>query len=199
MKAVQGQPVKERVHVTGTAGGALKAVIASYQQRVDAERDHLEKEFENMAMQGDEDPKLFLARAEKKQKESSVLSFFKSDRKVVRIFTRRLPHELYDLEQRTSLVRPVLRDRIWRKESSPPTPTARRRRWRVESWRQSYRRLQHRWRIPTPSPSVGFQQQQQQRRYVAAGPQRRKQRHYGGAEPKQQQRQYGGDGPQQQQ
>ena len=64
MKAMQGQPVGERVYVTESAEGTWKAVIAWYQQRGDADRDHLEKEFEGIAMQGDEDPKLLLAHAE---------------------------------------------------------------------------------------------------------------------------------------
>ena len=37
-----------------------------YPPRGDAKRDHLEKDFENIAMQGDKDPKLFFARFEGK-------------------------------------------------------------------------------------------------------------------------------------
>ena len=59
-------------------------------------------------MQGDEDPKLFFARADGKLNVLSALGIHKSDREVVGILTRRLRHEFYDVEQRTinSLLRP---------------------------------------------------------------------------------------------
>ena len=96
------------MHAAGSVEGAWKAVMAWYQPQGDAERDHLEKDFENIEMQGDEDPKLFFARAEGKLNVLSTLGIRKSDRDVVRILTRRLPSEVYDVEQRTSLLRPGL-------------------------------------------------------------------------------------------
>ena len=59
MKAMQGESVKKRVHVTGSAEGTWKALIAWDQHRAHAERDHIEEEFENIAMQRNEDHKLF--------------------------------------------------------------------------------------------------------------------------------------------
>ena len=56
-------------------------------------------------MQGDEDPKLFFARAEGQRNVLSAFSIGKSDREVARILTRRRPSEVQDVEQRTSLLR----------------------------------------------------------------------------------------------
>ena len=50
MEAMQGQRVEERMHAAGSVEGAWKAVMVWYQPHGDAERDHLEKEFENIAM-----------------------------------------------------------------------------------------------------------------------------------------------------
>ena len=58
MESMQGQPVEERMHAAGLVEGAWKAVMDWYQPKEDAERDHLQKSFENIAMQGDEYPKL---------------------------------------------------------------------------------------------------------------------------------------------
>ena len=95
--------------------------------------DHLEKGPENIAMQGDEDPKLFFARAEGKLNVLSALGIHKSDREVVRILTRHLPPEFYNVEQRTSLLRPGITRSEMEESSAPPTLTARRRRWRIGS------------------------------------------------------------------
>ena len=57
-------------------------------------------------MDGNEDPKLFPARAERKVNVLSTLGIHKSDRDVVRLITRRLPSEFCEVEQRTSLLRP---------------------------------------------------------------------------------------------
>ena len=84
----------------------MASVITSYQPRGDAERYHLEKDFDNIAMQEDEDPKLFFACAEGKLKVLASLGILKSDREVVRLIAHRLPFEFYDVEQRTTLIRP---------------------------------------------------------------------------------------------
>ena len=57
-------------------------------------------------MLGNEDPKLFFARAEGKLNVLSALDIHKTDRDVTRILTLRLPSEFYDVEQRTSFLRP---------------------------------------------------------------------------------------------
>ena len=57
-------------------------------------------------MQGDEHPQLVLARAEGRLNVLSALGIHKSDRVVVRILTRCLPREFYDVQQHTSLLRP---------------------------------------------------------------------------------------------
>ena len=81
--------------------------MAWHQPQGDAERDHPERDLENIAMQGDEDPKLFFfARAEGELNVLSALGIHKSDRDVVRMLTRRLPSEFYHVEQRISLLRP---------------------------------------------------------------------------------------------
>lgn len=54
MQAMQGQTVEERMHATGYVEGARKAVMNWYQPRGHAERDHLEKDVEDIAMLGDE-------------------------------------------------------------------------------------------------------------------------------------------------
>lgn len=57
-------------------------------------------------MQGDEDLKLFLTRAEEKLDVLSALGIHKSGRKFVGLVTRPLPSEVYDVEQQTSFLRP---------------------------------------------------------------------------------------------
>ena len=88
--------------------GSWKTVMDWYQPRGDAERGHQEKDSENIAMQGDEDPKLFSARAEGKLNVLAALGIHKLDRKVVRLITRRLPSEFYEVKQRTTLLRPCI-------------------------------------------------------------------------------------------
>ena len=51
----------------------------------DVERDHLEKELENISMDADEDPKLFFARAEGNFNVLFALGIHKSDSEVVRL------------------------------------------------------------------------------------------------------------------
>ena len=106
MEAMQGQPVEERMHATGSVEGAWTSIMDWYQPRGDAERDHLEKDSENIAMQGGEDPKLFFVRVEGKLNVLASLGILKSNREVVRMSTRRLPSEFYDVEQRLTLSRP---------------------------------------------------------------------------------------------
>ena len=106
MERMQGQPVEERMHASGSVKEAWKAVMAWYQPQGDAEEDNLEREFENIAMKEDEDPKLFVARAEGKLNVLSALGIHKSDHEVVRILTRRLPSDFYDVEQRARVLRP---------------------------------------------------------------------------------------------
>ena len=57
-------------------------------------------------MQGDEDPKLFFARVEGKLNGLASFGILMSDREVVRWITRRLPSEVYNVEHRTTLIRP---------------------------------------------------------------------------------------------
>ena len=97
MEAMQGQPVEERKHAAGSVEGTWKAVMAWYQPQGDAERDHLKKEFENIAF-WDEDPKIFCARDQGKLNAWFALGIHESDREVVRILAHRLPHEFYDVE-----------------------------------------------------------------------------------------------------
>ena len=59
-------------------------------------------------MQGDEDPNLYFARVEGKLNVLAPFGIRKSDREVVRLLTRRLPSEFYDVEQRTTLLRPAI-------------------------------------------------------------------------------------------
>ena len=94
------------MHATGSVEGPWKAVMNWYQPIGDAERDHLEKVFDNIAIQGDKDPKLFLDRVEGKLNVLASLGILKSNREVVRMSTRRLPSEFYDVEQRITLSRP---------------------------------------------------------------------------------------------
>ena len=94
------------MHETCYVEGSWKTVMDWYQPRGDAERGHQEKDSENIAMQGDEDPKLFSARAEGKPNVLPTLGIHKLDRKVVRLITRRLPSEFYDVEQRNTSLRP---------------------------------------------------------------------------------------------
>ena len=47
MEAMQGQPVEERMHAAGSVAGEWKAIM-----------DHLQKDYKNIAMQGDKDPRL---------------------------------------------------------------------------------------------------------------------------------------------
>ena len=93
MEAMQGQHVEERMHAAGSVEGAWTAVIAWDPPQGDSERNDLEKEFENIAMQGDEDLQLFFARDDGKPNALSALGIHKSDREVVTILTRRLPPE----------------------------------------------------------------------------------------------------------
>ena len=51
------------MHAAGSVEGEWKAVMAWSQPQGDAERDHIETEFENIGMKGEVDPKRFLARA----------------------------------------------------------------------------------------------------------------------------------------
>ena len=106
MEAMQGRPVEEGMYLTGSVEGAWQAVMTSYQPRGDAARDHLEKHFDNIDMQGDEDLKLLFARVEGKLNILASLGILKSDREVVRLITRRLPPEFFDVEQRNTLTRP---------------------------------------------------------------------------------------------
>ena len=57
--------------------GAWKTVMDSYLPRGDADGDHLEKYVEKIAVDGDEDPKLFYARAEGKLNVFSTLGIHK--------------------------------------------------------------------------------------------------------------------------
>ena len=109
--------------------------MESYLPNSDAERDHLEKYFENISMNGDEDPKLFFARAEGKLNVLSSLGIHTPDREVVRMLAHRLPSEVYDVEQRTTVVfyGSTSRARRWKKSSALITLTARPRRCRSES------------------------------------------------------------------
>lgn len=62
MEAMQGQPVEEWMHAAGSVQGTRKAVMDWYHDWYrptgDAETDHLKKDFENIAIQGDEDPQV---------------------------------------------------------------------------------------------------------------------------------------------
>lgn len=106
MESMQGKPVGERMHAAGSVEGVWKAVMAWYHLQGDAERGHLEKEYETIAMQGDEDPKLIFARAEEKPNALSALCIHQSDCEVTHLLTHRLPSEYYDAGQRTSFLRP---------------------------------------------------------------------------------------------
>ena len=106
MEAMTGQPVEEQMNAAGSVERAWKAVMAWCQPQSDAEMDHLENEFENIPMQEDEDFKILFSRAEGKLNVLLALSIRKSDREVVCILTRRLLQEFFDVEQRTSSLRP---------------------------------------------------------------------------------------------
>lgn len=58
MAAMQGQPVQERTNPAGSVEQAWMAVMAWYQSQVDADRDDMEEEFDNIATQVDEGPKI---------------------------------------------------------------------------------------------------------------------------------------------
>ena len=79
-----------------------------YQPQCDSERYHLQKNFDNIAMQGGEHPKLFFDPVEKKLNVLASLGILTSDREVVRLNTRRLASEVYDVNQRTTLLCPAL-------------------------------------------------------------------------------------------
>lgn len=66
----------------------------------------MEKELENINMDGDENSKNFCPRAELKLNVLSTLGILKFDSEFLRLITRRLPSELYDVEQRTTFLRP---------------------------------------------------------------------------------------------
>ena len=106
MEAMTGQPVEEQMNAAGSVERAWKAVMAWCQPQSDAEMDHLENEFENIPVQEDEDFKILFSRAEGKLNVLLALSIRKSDREVVCILTRRLLQEFFDVEQRTSSLRP---------------------------------------------------------------------------------------------
>ena len=95
------------MHAAGGLEGAWKAVMNWYQPQGHAERDQLEK-LEKIGIQGNENSNLFFARAEGKLNVLSSLGIHTSDRGVTRILTRRLPSDVYDVEQRTSLLQPVI-------------------------------------------------------------------------------------------
>ena len=96
------------MHATGSVEGPWKAVMNWYQPIGDAERDHLEKYFKNIAMQAEEDPKLFFARVDGKLNVLALLGILKSDSEVVRLVNRRFSSEVYDLELRTVCFSPAL-------------------------------------------------------------------------------------------
>ena len=145
MEAIQGKPVEERMHAAGSrVEGAWKAVMDWYMPSGDAEGDHLEKELNNISMDGDEDPTLCFARAEGKLNVLPTLGIHKSDSEVVRLVTRRLPSESYDVEQQTSLLRPGIK-RLETDYIASPMLTARPRRWRSRILRRLRRGLQRRW------------------------------------------------------
>ena len=106
LEAMPGHPVEEQMHAAGSVERAWKAVMAWCQPQSDAKMDHLENEFENIAMQGDQDSKIIFSRAEGKLNVFFALNIRKSDREVVFILTRRLLQEVFDVEQRTSSLRP---------------------------------------------------------------------------------------------
>ena len=56
------------------------------------------KELEDISMAGDEDPKLFFARAEGNLCLLSTLYIHESDSEVVSLITRRLPSEFCDVD-----------------------------------------------------------------------------------------------------
>ena len=57
-------------------------------------------------MHGNEEPKLFFASVEGKLDVLAALGIHKSDREFARLITRRFPSEFYDVEQRTTFLRP---------------------------------------------------------------------------------------------
>ena len=194
MEAMQGHPVEERMHASGSVEGVWQAVMTWYQPRGDAERDHLEDDFDNIAMQGDEDPKLFFARVEGKLNVLASLGILKSDREVVRLITRRLPSEFYDVEQRTTLIMPGMTHSEM-VEIVRASYANGKTRWRSGSWRRSCQQQRRRWtRTLSPWTVVfraitgggrfgGAGQQLQQRQYDGAGEQQQpqQQRQFGGA------------------
>ena len=108
MEAMQGQSVEERMHGAGWVEGSWTAGIAWDQLQGDADmpRGIIWRKFKNIAMQGDEDPRLFFSRAEGKPNVFSALGIQNSDGEVVHMLISRLPPEVYDVEQRNSLFRP---------------------------------------------------------------------------------------------
>ena len=155
-----------------------------YQPQGDAERVQLEKEFENIGMQGDEDPKLLIPRAEGKLNVLSALGIRKSDHEVTRILTRRLPAEYYDAEQRNSLLRPG----ITRSEMEAIARTSHANRKTMELEERNLAAVASMAPAPLVDPHAlaiggGFQG-----RYGGGGPQQQQQRSYGQQQLQQQQR-----------
>lgn len=129
MESTQGQPVEERMHA---AGSVEERGRLWYQPKRDTEGDHLDKAFENIAMNGDGDRKLFFA--------EEKLDIFRvryphvgQDREVVRLFTRRLPSRMYDISRGPVSFSPISRSRKRNTSFVPPTLTARPRRWKSGS------------------------------------------------------------------
>lgn len=106
MESVQGQQVEVRLQATGSAERARKAVLDWYQPTGDTEKDHLGRDVESIAMQGNGEPRMFFARAEGNLNALPALGIHKLDSEVVRILARRLPSDVHEVEQRTSLLRP---------------------------------------------------------------------------------------------
>ena len=144
VEAMQGQPVEQRVHTAGSVEAAWKAPINWYMLSGDAKRDHLERELDNISMDGDEDPKLFFDRAEGKPNVLSTLRTHTSDRDVVRLITVVSPPSLTTWSNGRACFGPASHPRRWKKSCRAPSMlTARPRCWRSESLRRSSRRLRH--------------------------------------------------------
>lgn len=72
----------------------------SFSPQSSAERDYLQKYFENVAIQGDQESKLLFSRDEGKHDAFSTSDIQTPGRKVVRLVAHHFPYEIDDVEQR---------------------------------------------------------------------------------------------------
>ena len=129
-ETVRGQPLEERSHAAGSVEGAWKAVMAWYQPQSNARRDQPDKELANIAMHGDEDPKIFLARAEGKV---NVLSAMISHHEVFAYAPIIFCPSSTTWRSLLVFFAPVSRDEKWKMSFAPLMLTEKRKRLKIGS------------------------------------------------------------------